>query len=69
MGKKEEVANKLNDKMSTLGASAVYRDEKLKRAIKEAMAKEGMKEAVMAYIFDSNPDLESPLKEIRDANR
>ena len=68
MGKKEKDADKINDRMSNLGTSAVYRDEKLKKAIKEAMNKDGMKEAVMAYIFDGNPDSENPLKEIRDEN-
>ena len=67
--KKGESIHKESDRLSAAGTRAVYRAEKLKREIKEEMSKDGVKEAVMAYIFDGNPDSVSPLQEIRDANK
>lgn len=61
--------NKESDKLSSLGSSAVYRAERLRLAIKEEMAIEGVKEAVMDYIFDGNPDSVSPLAEVRKENK
>ena len=69
MSNKIKDGNKLSDRMSSLGSSKVYKAEKLRKEIQEEMKKDGVKEAVMAYIFDGNPDSVSPLQEIRDANK
>jgi len=61
--------NKEADKFSSAGNSAVYKAEKLRKAISDEMAKDGVKEAVMAYIFSNDPDAVSPLAEIRKENK
>jgi hypothetical protein len=64
-----ENKNKQADKMQAAGTSAVYKKDRLRAAIAEEMKKDGVKEAVMAYIFDGNPDSVSPLAEIRKENQ
>jgi hypothetical protein len=61
--------NKEADRFSSAGSSAVYKAERLRVAIAEAMKEDGMKEAVMEYIFSGDSDAVSPLEEIRKANK
>lgn len=58
--------NKELDRLSNLGTSKVYKQSGLKEAIKNKMAEEDIKDSVMAFIFDRNPDSVSPLQDIRD---
>ena len=69
MSTKVKNANKELDRMNSMGSSKIYRAEKLKKEISEEMKKEGVKEAVMDYIFGGDPDAVSPLEEIRKENK
>ena len=64
-----KAANKEADGITRAGLSAVYKREKLRGAIKEAMQDPAMKQAVTDYIFNGDPDAVSPLAEIRKANK
>jgi len=64
-----ENKNKEADKFTSAGSRAVYKAEKLQKEITEELRKDGVKEAVMEYIFDGNPDSVSPLQEIRNNNK
>jgi len=64
-----ENKNKEADKFSAAGSSAVYKAARLRSAIFDELQKEGVKEAVMDFIFNGNPDAVSPLAEIRKANK
>jgi len=66
---KEAKASKENDSMSMKGTSAVYKAAKLSSAIKEELKKDGVKEALMDYIFGGETDAVSPLAEIRKAHK
>ncbi len=59
--------NKELDKLSNSGSNKVLKMNNEKRDIAKAMKQEGMKEAVMDYIFDGNPETASPLQDIRDS--
>jgi hypothetical protein len=69
MSLENKKANAENDKVARAGLSNVYKAEKLRAAVAEAMKEDGMKEAVMEYIFSGDPDAVSPLEEIRKANK
>jgi len=62
-------ANKESDRLTAAGNSAVYKAEKLKSEIKEALKDPEMKQAVMDFIFSGDPEAESPLAEIRSKNK
>jgi len=64
-----ENKNKEADKFTSAGSSAVYKAQRLNKAISEEMKKDGVREAVMDYIFGGDPDAVSPLAEIRKANK
>jgi len=67
MSLENKKANAENDKVARAGLSNVYKAEKLKNAVSEAMKEDGMKEAVMDYIFGGDADAVSPLQEVRDS--
>jgi len=67
--KKGESIHKESDRLSAAGTAAVYRVDKMQKAVKAEMQKEGVKEAVMAYIFSGDPEAISPLQEVRDTNK
>ena len=64
-----ENKNKEADNFTSAGSSAVYKTQRLNKAISEEMKKDGVREAVMDYIFGGDPDAVSPLAEIRKANK
>jgi len=64
-----ENKNKEADKFTSAGSSVVYKAQRLSKAISEEMKKDGVREAVMEYIFGGDPDAVSPLAEIRKANK
>lgn len=61
--------NKEADSFASAGKSAVHKAEKLREAIQEELKKDGVKEAVMEYIFGGSSNKVSPLAEIRKANK
>ncbi len=64
-----ENKNKEADRFASAGNSAVYKAQRLSKAITEELKKDGVKEAVLDYIFGGDPDAVSPLAEIRKANK
>ena len=64
----QALGNKESDRLSNAGASKVYKAEKLAKEIRHEMDEDGVKDAVMDFIFGGNPEAVSPLQEIRDAN-
>jgi hypothetical protein len=55
------------DRISNAGTSKVLKTEKLNVVVRAALEDKDLKQAVMDYIFDGNPESVSPLQEIRDA--
>jgi len=66
---KGESIHKENDRMTSLGSSAVYKEYKLRDAISKEMEKDGVREAVLDFIFSGDPEAVTPLQEIRDAHK
>ena len=63
--KKGESINKESDKFTSMGTSAVNRAIKIRDKISTEMKKDGMKEAVMEFLFSKDPDAVSPLDHLR----
>lgn len=53
------------DKMARNGLSVMYKKEKMRAAVKEALLDHEMKSALNEYVFGGDPDAINPLKEIR----
>jgi hypothetical protein len=66
---KGESIHKESDRMTSLGNSVIYKMGKKRDAIAKELEKDGVKEAVMAYIFSGDPEAISPLQEIHDAHK